>query len=41
MVQDFLKALGQPKLPLMLAAELFTPLDMSLAKKQEKNMKVE
>lgn len=40
-VQDFLRALRQPKLPLMLAAELFTPPDMPLAKKQEKNMKVE
>lgn len=41
MVQDFLRALRQPKLPLMLATELFTPLDMPLANKQEKNMKVE
>lgn len=40
MVPDFLRALGQPKPPPVLAAELLTPL-VPLAKKRETNMKAE
>lgn len=39
--QCFLRALGQPKLALVLAAELLTPARMSPARSQEKNTRPE
>lgn len=39
--QCFLRALGQPKLALVLAAELLTPVRMSPARSQEKNTRAE
>lgn len=39
--QSFLRALGQPKLTLVLAAELLTPARMSPARSQEKNTRAE